>query len=275
MKTETSMKAEKRKKHGAKPGAGEKYDHGRKPDITFFFPAYNEEKNLPKLIKDAKDILEEVAGKWEILIVLYAGSTDRSAEIVESLHKKDSRIRLVMQPKDEKGVGWGIKLGFDAARYEHIFYADSDNQFYLRELKNFLPYIHDYDVIAGYRINRQDPWLRILTSRVYNTLIRLLFRTKERDVDCAFRYVNKKLFRKVKLICRLGLATSELLVKARRSGFRIREVGVTHLPRYAGASVFEGEGLPLPRLSVVMDLFREMRVLWKDIHGRENINSSR
>lgn len=239
-----------------------------KPKISFFFPAYNEEKNLPKLIDDAKRVLEEHAGEWEILIVLYGGSTDKSAEIVNNYHKHDHRIRLVMQPKGEKGVGWGIKIGFDAAKYEHIFYADSDNQFDLREVTRFLPFINDFDVIAGYRIKRKDPWTRIMTSRVYNLLIKLLFHTKERDVDCAFRYVNKRVFEKVHLICRLGLGTSELLVKARKAGCKIKEVGVTHLPRYAGTSIFEAKGIPLPSFKVVSSLFGEMRLLWKDMHKR-------
>jgi|TARA_B100001971_G_C18201114_1_gene544634 glycosyltransferase involved in cell wall biosynthesis len=231
-----------------------------------FFPAYNEEESVVELVRNAESVLKEVAGKYEIIIVVYEGSTDGTIGIVKGLSKKDKRIRLVIQPLREKGVGWAIKMGFDAAKYEYIFYTDSDNQFDLREFKRFLPYIEDYGVIAGYRINRQDPFLRIVTSKIYNFIIRSVFGAKERDVDCAFRLVNKKVVDKVSLVCMLGLGTTELLVKARKFGFRIKEIGVHHFPRRKGSSVFESKGVSLPRVGVVLDLLREMKRLWKDLH---------
>jgi len=233
-----------------------------------FFPAYNEERNIEKLVKDAISILKKIANKYEILIIVYEGSTDKTVPIVKNLSKKDKRVKLIIQPKDKKGVGYAIKMGFDNAKYDYIFYADSDNQFNLQEFKKFIPYLNTYDIIAGYRINRQDPFTRILTSKIYNTLIKIIFGTKERDVDCAFRFVNKRIFKKIKLICRLGVGTTELLVKARKAGFKIKEIGVHHYPRKAGSSVFESKGISLPKPKVVLDLVKEMIVLWRDLHKK-------
>ena len=238
-----------------------------KPDITMFFPAYNEEENIPKLIGSAKKILNETANNYEIIIVVYDGSTDKTSQIVREFSKKDTRIKLVHQLKNQKGMGIALKLGFDNAKYDSIFYADSDNQFDLKEFKKFLPYLANYDVIAGYRIKRQDPPTRIAISKFYNILVKALFRTKERDLDCAFRLVNKKVFKKVKLRCKTGLSTTELLTKARRKNFGIKEVGVNHYPRMLGKPVFEmGVGLNLPKPKVVINLLEEMLILWFDIH---------
>src|SRR3990167_3308885 len=112
-----------------------------KPDITIFFPAYNEEENIAKVIADADTALRENANEYEILIIVYEGSSDRTIPITKELMKRSSRIRLVIQPRDKKGVGYAIRMGFEEARYPHIFYADSDNQFDLNELQKFLPYI--------------------------------------------------------------------------------------------------------------------------------------
>lgn len=237
-----------------------------KPDISMFFPAYNEEENIKELIRGAELVLKDVANRHEIIIIVYEGSMDSTIEIVKELSKKDKDIKLVIQPKDKKGVGYAIKMGFDNAKYPYIFYSDSDNQFDLGEFKKFLPYIPSYDIIAGYRINRQDPLTRIITSKIYNIMMSILFGVKERDVDCAFRLVNKRVFKSVKLICKLGLGTTELLVKARKNGFKIKQVGVHHFPRKKGSSVFESKGIRLPKPKVILSLLKEMIILWRELH---------
>lgn len=237
-----------------------------KPEITVFFPAYNEEENIRIAIDNAISVLRETAKSYEILIIVYRGSIDNTIKIVKELMKKEKRIKLLIQPKNKKGVGYAIKMGFEAAKYDLIFYSDADNQFNLNEFKKFLPYTKDYDIIAGYRINRQDPFMRLLTSKVYNIIVRIIFGVKEKDVDCAFRLVNKSIFKKIRLICNLGLGTTEILVKTRRAGFKIKQIGVHHYPRRAGSSVFESKGINLPKPKVVFDLLKEMAALWKELH---------
>ena len=232
-----------------------------------FFPAYNEEENIPKLIKSAEKVLKETSNNYEIIVVVYDGSTDKTAEIVQMLSEKNRNIRLVRQPKNQKGMGIALKLGFDNAKYDLVFYADSDNQFDLGEFQKFLPYTNDWDIIAGYRIKRQDPFMRIIISGFYNMLVKILFRTQERDLDCAFRLVNKKIFKKIELKCKTGLSTTELLAKARRKKFKIKEVGVNHYPRTFGKPIFEMQvGLNLPKPKVVMDLLIEIAKLFADIY---------
>jgi len=236
-----------------------------------FFPAYNEEENIPKLLESATKILKEVANDYEILVIVYEGSTDGTIDIVKKFTDKNKKIKLLLQPKDKKGIGYAKIMGFKNAKYPHIFYADSDNQFDLNDFKKFLPYIDNYDIIAGYRIKRHDPKTRIIISRIYNAMMRLLFGTKERDLDCAFRLVNKRVINHISLICCTGVATTELLAKARKRGFKIKEIGVNHYPRILGKPVFEWKiGLNLPKPKVVIDILKEMFKLWIDIRMRGN-----
>ncbi|MBI3035434.1 glycosyltransferase family 2 protein [Candidatus Woesearchaeota archaeon] len=239
-----------------------------KPNITMFFPAYNEERNITKLLNSATNILDRVAGNYEILVIVYEGSTDSTISIVRKIAKKNRKIRLLMQPKDKKGVGYAKMMGFKNAKYPYIFYADSDNQFDLNEFRKFLPYIGKYDVIAGYRIDRQDPKTRILTSKIYNALMRFLFKAEERDLDCAFRLVSKRVINEIKLVCLTGVATTELLAKARKKGFKIKEIGVHHYPRKFGQPVFEGRFLNFPRPKVVKDILKEIVLLYRNINKK-------
>ena len=237
-----------------------------KPNVTMFFPAYNEAENIPKLLNSAISVLKEAASNYEILVIVYEGSTDGTINVVKRFEKKNRKIKLLLQPKSRKGIGYAKIIGFKNAKYPYIFYADSDNQFDLNEFRKFLPYIGKYDVIAGYRIKRHDPKTRILISKMYNVVMRFLFGAKERDLDCAFRLVNKRVINNINLICCTGLATTELLAKARKKGFKIREIGVNHYPRILGKPVFEWEiGLSLPKPKVVADILKEIIMLWFDI----------
>jgi len=242
-----------------------------KPNITMFFPAYNEEENMPKLLNSAVKILNKVTNNYEILVIVYEGSTDGTINIVNRFAKKNRKIKLIIQPKHKKGIGYAKMMGFKNAKHPYIFYADSDNQFDLNEFKKFIPYIDKYDVIAGYRIERHDPKTRILISRMYNAMMRFLFGAKERDLDCAFRLVNKRVINKINLICCTGVATTELLVKARKNGFKIKEIGINHYPRILGKPVFEWEiGLNLPKPKVVIDILKEILKLWFDLRTKGN-----
>lgn len=243
----------------------------RKPNITMFFPAYNEEENISKVLNSAVRILKEVADNYEILVIVYEGSTDGTMKTVRKFAGKNRRIKLLVQPKDRKGIGYAKVIGFENAKYPYIFYADSDNQFDLNEFRKFLPYIDKYDIIAGYRIKRHDPKTRVIISRMYNAMMRLLFGAKERDLDCAFRLVNKRVINKINLICSTGVATTELLAKSRKKGFKIKEIGVHHYPRILGKPVFDWEiGLSIPKPKVVLDILKEILKLWFDMRIKGN-----
>jgi len=233
-----------------------------------FFPAYNEEENIPKLLTSAVNVLKQSANKYEILVIVYQGSTDKTIDIVKKFAKKNKKIKLLIQPKDKKGVGYAKIMGFTKAKYPNIFYTDADNQFDLEEFKKFVPYMGKYDIIAGYRIKRRDPATRLIVSKIYNVMMRLLFGTEERDLDCAFRLVSKKVINSIRLRCRTGVATTEILAKARKKGFKIKEIGVNHYPRKFGQTVFESKFLNFPRPKVVVKIFKDIILLHRDLNKK-------
>ena len=68
-----------------------------------------------------------------------------------------------------------------------MFFTDADHQFDLDELERFLPFAGTVDVVAGYRVNRQDPACAALNAWAWNLLVRMLFYVPVRDIDCAFK----------------------------------------------------------------------------------------
>ena len=96
-------------------------------------------------------------------------------------------------------------------------------------------------------------------------LIKVIFDLKGRDFDCAFRLVKKKIFKTIRLQCKTGLGTSELLIKARKEGYKVKHIGIHHFPRYSGASVFEQKGFSIPKSSVIAEIIKEIVSLKKEI----------
>src|SRR5262249_30774301 len=152
---------------------------------------------------------------------------------------------------------------FTNARYQLIFYTDSDNQFDVREITNLLPLIENADIVNGFRIYRFDPLTRLVLSWGFNLLVRIIFRIRVRDIDCAFKLFRREVFDKVTIESRKFFVDAEVLAKARYFGFRMTEIGVRHYPRPAGRSTARASHIPAP----VMELAR----MWVNIHSKPRV----
>ncbi len=222
----------------------------RKPDISAFFPAYNEEANIEALALRTAAVLKKLARRWEVIVV-NDGSRDRTAEVARRLSRRDPRIRLV-DHRVNQGYGAAVKSGFAAARHEWIFFTDGDGQFDVGELAQFLPLAGDHDLVVGYRVKRADALQRKLNAWAWGSLVKALFGLRGvRDIDCAFKLVRRRVFEKMRLETTGAMISTELLVKAQKNGFKIVEKGVSHYPRRAGVQTGA-------KLRVIARAFREL-----------------
>lgn len=227
----------------------------RLKELSVFFPAYNEEDNIGLTVDKAIAFLPDVAEKWEIIVV-NDGSKDQTEEIVKSLIKKEKRISLINHFPN-KGYGEAIKSGLYGAKYEWIFFTDSDGQFEIAELKNFLTLTNGNQIIVGFRLNRQDSLVRKIFGWGWTQLSNILLGIKVSDVDCAFKLVKKEVIDKIPRLVssRGGMISPELLAKARKADFKITQVGVHHFPRKAGRQTGAD-------LKVIFNSFLDLGKLW-------------
>lgn len=222
-------------------------------NLSVFFPAYNEEKNLGTTVKKAVAVLNNLKIEYEVILI-NDGSVDRTGEIAQSLAKSNKNIRVI-QHKQNLGYGGALKSGFYNAKYSWIAFTDSDGQFDFSEITKFLEKTDKADLVIGYRINRQDPLLRKLFGWGWTLISNVLLGINVRDVDCAFKLVKKDVIQKIPKLesTRGGMISPELLAKAKKSGFKIAEVGVRHYPRKEGQQT--GSNIEVIIKSFI-DLFR-------------------
>lgn len=229
-------------------------------ELSVFFPAYNEEANIENTVKKAVGVLEKVAKKWEIIVV-NDGSSDSTGEIVEKLIEAEPRIKMITYTPN-RGYGAALKSGFYNSCYEWIAFTDADGQFDFAEITKFFERQRqtEADAVIGYYLRRAVPFYRILGSGLWELTVFLLFGLRAKDIDCGFKLLRKKVIDEIpKLEAERGpFISSELLIKAKKKGFKIVEIGVHHYPRKAGKST--GASLKVI-LSGLGDLIRLKRKL--------------
>ena len=217
---------------------------GAQPDLTVFFPAYNEEANIEATIRQTLSKVGPLVASIEILVI-DDGSTDATAAICAKLAGKIPQLRTVSQPNG--GYGVALARGFREAQGRLIAFSDSDLQFDLSEFALLLARLSAPDApkaVIGYRINRADPPARIFIAKVYNTLTALAFdlrltapdgrAERVRDIDGAMKVFDREVLEHLPFESRSPFLTAEILVKLRALRIPMAQVGVHHYPRTAG-----------------------------------------
>jgi glycosyltransferase involved in cell wall biosynthesis len=209
----------------------------RLPELSYFFPAHNEEANVEGLVEEALATLPALADRFEIVIV-NDGSRDATGQIADRLAAANPDVVRAVHHPTNLGYGAALRSGFRAARYSAIGFTDGDRQFHVADLGRLIDRLlgpDEPDVVAGFRIKRADPPIRTLYARLYRLANRIFFGVRVRDIDCACKLVRREALRGIRLESGGAFFSAELLIKLAASGQRIAEVGVPHYPRTAGS----------------------------------------
>lgn len=233
------------------------------PALSAVMPAYNEEAVLSQSIEEAVGVLERICAEWELVIV-DDGSTDRTPRIVEEWSARRPEVRLE-RFEQNRGYSRAVAHGLYAAKYDAVFYTDADAQFDLAEIPELYARLGgDHDMVVGYRKDRQDPPLRLFTSRVFNHLQGLVLGVRPRDVNCAFKLFTRNFLENVQLSSDGFLIDAELFARAKAAGLGWLETGVTHRPREKGSSTVK----PSTVGQTLRELWRLKLRLRREMHAR-------
>jgi glycosyltransferase involved in cell wall biosynthesis len=224
--------------------------------LSVFFPCFDEEANVERVVRQAIAVLDGLGRDFEVIVV-DDGSRDATGAIAERLAAADPRVRVVRHAEN-RGYGAALQSGIRAATRELVFFTDGDGQFDLAELPPLLPLVAEFDLVAAWRIDRQDPWPRRLNAWCWTRLVNAVFGMSIRDVNCAFKLFRREVLATMPLESTGALISAEILARATRRGCRIAQPGVHHLPRTAGAQTGARPGVILRAFRELLELRRRI-----------------
>ena len=228
-----------------------------RPQLSLIFPVFDEEQNLGELLDAALRIAPRLAADFEVIVV-DDGSRDRSGAIIDAWSRTHPSVRRLSHAAN-RGYGAALRTGLREARGQLVFFSDADLQFDLAELEKLLAHTDRFDIVAGFRAPRRDPWPRRLLAAGWGGLVRVLFGLRVRDIDCAFKVFHRRVIEAMPIESIGAFVNTEILVRATAAGFRIHQVPVTHRRRRHGQQTGAN-------MRVIARALRELVLLFRDLH---------
>ena len=205
-----------------------------KYSISVILPVYNEEGRLRQVIEDLANFLQnQVTFERYEIVVVDDGSKDNTSRV---LREMDGRIPYLKIVTHGKNLGYGRTLmsGIKISQYPLVFFIDADGQFKIEGINGMCAYLDSYDIITGYRYKRKDVFYRVILGKFYSFLVFLLFGLRLKDINCGFKLFKREILNEESIRCKNGAFYTEVLLKAKNRGCRIKEVSVEHFPRLSG-----------------------------------------
>jgi putative flippase GtrA len=228
--------------------------------VTVVLPAYREEANLASTVEDMLRALETAAEPHQVVIV-NDGSPDGTGEVAEALAVRYPGRIEVVHHEVNRGYGAAVRTGIQQAlertNSRRLFLTDSDGQFKASDLPGFIEEARNEraDAIIGFRTRRADPPLRKVNSFLWSSACRILLRLRARDIDCAYKLVDRRVLTGVQLRGAAATISPELLLRLEDQGARVLQRPVEHFPRLHG----EPTGA---KLSVILASLSGLTGLW-------------
>lgn len=241
--------------------------------LSIIIPAYNEEKRIGKTLEEYTKFFKEKFGKDFEVIVILNGCKDNTLSIVK---KYDIKFKDI---KEAIGKGGAVIEGFKIAKGDFIGFVDADNATPSRAFYELYKNINGNDgIIAsrwikGARIGKKQPLSRRFASRVFNILVRALFRIGVRDTQCGAKLFRKDAIKKI--VDKLGITKwgfdIDLLHLMKRNGFKVietptewNEPGDSHLNvKKTSVEMF----LSVGRLRLIYSPFRFIVKIYDKVFG--------
>lgn len=201
--------------------------------ISIVIPVYNEEENIPLLAKKIFSVMPGMGEKFEVIFV-DDGSTDRSADVMRGLRDICPQIRIIRLRRN-CGQSAAFDCGFKAAKGDIIVTLDADLQNDPDDIPQMIKKLKDCDMVYGWRRIRQDPLLKLLSSKIANFIRNRLSGEDIKDTGCSLKVYKKDCLNSLKLYNGMHRFLPTLI---KLEGFKVSELEVSHHPRRYGKSKY-------------------------------------
>ncbi|MBN2414761.1 glycosyltransferase family 2 protein [bacterium] len=202
--------------------------------LSVVIPLYNEEESLPHLQQEIANVCAEHGITWEVIYV-DDGSSDSSFSVLEKMHQRDSRIK-VLQFRSNCGKSDALSAGFKEAAGRYVITMDADLQDDPHEIPRLIARLEEgFDLVSGWKKKRRDPVSKRWPSKFFNRVTGLLSGVRLHDFNCGLKIYRNEV---VKTVHVYGELHRYIPVLAALEGFRVGELVVNHRPRQFGRTKF-------------------------------------
>ncbi|MBE9163186.1 MULTISPECIES: glycosyltransferase family 2 protein [Microcoleaceae] len=208
-------------------------------DLSFVIPVHNEEATLKLLFEKIKIVMSQAEIDSYEVIFIDDGSRDASWREIADLASQHPKLIKAIKMRRNFGKSAALSAGFRNAAGRIIFTLDADLQDNPAEIPKFLDSLElGFDLVSGWRKQRNDPLSKTLPSKLFNAVACLMTGVKMHDMNCGFKAYRREVLQSIKLYGELHRYIPAL---ANNLGFKIGEVVVEHHPRKHGKSNYGWE----------------------------------
>ena len=203
--------------------------------LSIVIPAYNEERRLPKTLAEIDKYLKKQDYEYEIIVVS-DGSKDKTAEVVRDLTPIIKNLRLI-DNKENHGKGYVVRQGMLDAEGKYRLFTDADNSTSINQVEKMWPeFEKGFKVIIGSRdvkgavIATPQSWIRRRLGDIFNLIVQIISGLWGIwDTQCGFKGFTSKAAEDIFPKCKIDrwAFDVEILVLAKKSGYKIKEIPVT------------------------------------------------
>jgi len=228
--------------------------------ISIVIPLYNESESLPELYKEIKKNVKNF--KYEIIFI-DDGSTDSSFAVLMNLKRKDKNIKIIKFKKNY-GKSYALDAGFKEASGDYVITMDADLQDNPEEIPALINYLekNDFDAVSGWKYKRFDPFIKVVSSRFFNFIVKLFTKVKLHDMNCGLKIYKKSALKNINLY---GSMHRYIPVILSFDGIKFGELKVKHRARKYGKTKFGPSRFLIGLLDFFTILFL-MKFMEKPLH---------
>ena len=201
--------------------------------VSIVVPAYNEEENLPQLVPQIDGVMSALDVGYEILVI-NDGSTDGTGRVLRELVEQFPALRAV-EFAQNAGESAGWHAGFRLATGDVVVRMDADLQNNPEDIPALLRGLDDADCVSGVRQQRDDSFVRRVSSRIANSVRNCVTHDRTTDVGCSPRAVRREFLTDLPFFNHMHRFLPALL---QLQGARCTEVPARHHPRVHGQSKY-------------------------------------
>jgi glycosyltransferase involved in cell wall biosynthesis len=206
--------------------------------VAICMPVLNEIEVIEFVVNEWLEVVSKLPPGSHIYIE-DGGSTDGTKDVLQAIQKEQGNLVRISWREKPEGFGVAAKRLLNTAEAEWVFFTDSDGQYVASDFWLLWNRRENRDFVRGIKLGRQDPFIRRVTSLIWNKSVRFLFELPISDVNAAYLLIRQDFLQQLLPTIRLlpTMVLSELMIRSVMANARYeKDIYIMHRARAAGKS---------------------------------------